>query len=92
MKILASGVELVELTPSAQKCGNQKGETIRLRVTSENPVDVRLYVHTGWKQWLPKDFQNQKRGDDITDYRCGPPRDYKVYAHAAGSSEPWPKP
>src|SRR6266851_4052746 len=88
VKILANGVELVELTSSAPKCGNQKGETIRLKVTNENPVDVRLYVHTGWKQWLPKDFPNQKRGDEITDYRCGPRTDYKVYAHAPGSSEP----
>ena len=92
MKILGSGVELIEISQVAPKCGKQKGATLRLKVTSENPVDVRLYVQTGWKQWLPKDFPNQKRGDEITDYRCGPATNYKVNAHAAGSSEGWPKP
>ena len=92
VKVLATGVELVEITPSAPKCNKQGGQTIRLKVTSEKPVEGRLYVHTGWKQWLPKDFANQKRGDEITNYRCGNPTDYKVYARAAGSSEAWPKP
>jgi hypothetical protein len=92
VKIVSSGVELIEITPSAPKCGKQKGETIRLKVTSETSIDVRLCIQTGYKQWLPKDFPNQKIGDGITDYRCGPPTNYKVYAHAVGSSEVWPKP
>jgi hypothetical protein len=92
VKILSNGLELIEVAPTAPQCGKQKGQTIRLKVTSEAPVDVRLYVHTGYKQWLPKDFVNQKQGDEITDYRCNQKPDYEVYAHAIGSSEAWPKP
>jgi hypothetical protein len=92
VKIVGGGVELIELTPSAPQCGKQKGETIRLKVTSETPVDVRLYIQTGYKQWMDKDFPNQKRGDEITSFRCDPKPNYKIYTHAAGSSEAWPKP
>lgn len=92
VKIIGSGVELIELAPTAPKCGKQKGETIRLRVTSENPIDVRIYLQTGYRQWINKDFANQKKGDEITDYRCDQKPDYKIYSHAAGSTDPWPKP
>ena len=93
VKILSPGVELIELIPSAPKCpSKQKGETVRLKVTSESPIDVRLYVQTGHNQWLDKNFANQKRGDEITDYRCDPKPNFKVYAHTAGSNEAWPKP
>lgn len=54
-----------------------KGQIVRLKVTSENSIDVRLYVQTGYKQWLPKDFTNQKLGDEITDYRCDQKPNYK---------------
>ena len=46
VKIISGGVELIEVTPTAPKCGKQKGETIRLRVTSETAIDVRIYVIT----------------------------------------------
>ena len=92
VQILGQGVELIEMTPTAEKCGKQKGTTTRLRVTSETPVDVRLYVQVGYKRWLNKDFANQKRGDEITDYMCDRKPTSKVYARAAGTSEEWPKP
>jgi hypothetical protein len=92
VKIVGAGVELVEITPSASKCANQKGETIRLKVTSETPIDVRLYIQTGWHQWIDRDFANQKRGDEITEFRCNQKPNYKIYSHAVGSTEAWPKP
>lgn len=92
VKIAGSAVELIELRPSAPECGQQKGETIRLRVTSETEVDVRLYIQTGYKRWMDKDFAIQKRGDEITSYRCDQKPNYKIYTHAAGSNEAWPKP
>lgn len=92
VKIVGGGVELIEITPTAEKCGKQKGETIRLRITSDSPVDVRLYIQIGYKQWASKDFSSQKRGDEITSYRCDQKPNYKIYSHAAGSSEVWPKP
>ena len=92
VKIVGGGVELIELAPSAPKCGKQKGETIRLRVSSETAIDVRMYIQTGYKQWMDKDFPNQKRGDEITSYRCDQKPNYKIYSHAAESSEAWPKP
>lgn len=90
--IVSPGLELIEVIPTAEKCRNKKGQTVRLTVTSERAVDVRLYAKVAGGHWFPKDFLNQKKGDEILDYRCDGNRDYKVYAHAAGSSEAWPKP
>jgi hypothetical protein len=92
VKIAGSAVELIELRPSAPECGKQKGETVRLRVTSETQVEVRLYIQTGYKRWMDKDFSNQKRGDEITSYRCDQKPNYKIFSRAVGSSEAWPKP
>ncbi len=33
-----------------------------------------------------------RAGSEIADFRCDQRPDYKVYAHAAGSSDAWPKP
>lgn len=92
VKLMTGGVELLEVTPSADKCPKQKGQTIKLRVTSDSPVDVRLYVQTGYKKWLTRDFTNQKQGDEITDFMCVPKTNYKVYTRAAGTGGEWPKP
>ncbi len=92
VKIVGNSVELIEITPTAPKCGKQKGETVRFRVTSETPIDVRLYVQAGFRQWVNRDFANQKKGDEISEYRCDQKPVYKIYSHAAGSSEAWPKP
>lgn len=92
VKIVGGGVELVEITPSAPKCGKQKGEAIRLKVTSETPIDVRLYTQTGWRQWISADLPNQKRGAEISSFRCNEKPNYKIYSHAPGSTEAWPKP
>ena len=92
VKIVGGAVELLEVTPTAPKCGKQKGETIRLRVTSETPIDVRMYMQVGYHQWMNKDFANQKKGDEIESFRCDQKPDYKIYSHAAGSTEAWPKP
>ena len=61
-------------------------------VIGQSSVDVRLYIKTGYKQWVPKDFPNQQSGSEIVDYRCEQKPDYKVYARAAGSLDAWPKP
>ena len=92
VKIIGGGVELIEVTPTAPSCGKQKGETIRLRVTSESPIDVRMYMQVSYHQWINKDFANQKKGDEISSFRCDQKPDYKIYSHAAGSTEAWPKP
>jgi hypothetical protein len=85
-------VELIEVIPTAPKCGKQKGETIRLRVTSEIPIDVRMYMQVGYHQWINKDLASQKKGDEIESFRCDQKPDYKIYSHAAGSTDAWPKP
>jgi predicted ATP-grasp superfamily ATP-dependent carboligase len=92
VKIVSAGVELVGISPSAEQCASKKGQTVRLKIVSQSSVDVRLYIKTGYKQWVPKDFPNQQSGSEIVDYRCEQKPDYKVYAHAAGSSDAWPKP
>ena len=92
VKIVGGGVELVEITPLAPQCGKQKGETIHLKVTSETAIDVRLYIQTGSREWINKDFTNQKKGDEISNVRCNQKPNYKIYSHAAGSTDAWPKP
>lgn len=83
VKIVGAGVELIEVTPTAEKCGKQKGETIRLRVTSESPIDVRMHMKIAGGYWINKDFANQKKSDEISSYRCDTKPDYKIYSHAA---------
>jgi hypothetical protein len=94
VKLYTNAVEVVDVQPSAEKCAKSKGTTVRLRVTSESPVDIKLYSPGVFgKNWIDKDFPNQKKGDEITDFMCGDANaTYKVYARAAGSSEAWPRP
>ncbi len=93
VKVLSKGVEVVEVTPSAEKCPKPNdATTVRLKVTSETPVDVRLYVGMSFGKWLPKDFLNKGSGAEISDYRCAPKAQYRVYTRAAGSAGEWPKP
>ena len=92
VKVLSPGIEVAEVLTTADQCDSKKGQTVRLKVTSTSALDVRLYVKTRYKRWMPKDFPNQQAGSEITDYRCDQRPDYKVYAHAAGSSDAWPKP
>ena len=93
VKIVGNGVEFVGVGPTDAKCGKQQqGETIRLRVTSESPIDVRMYMKVVGGRWINNDFANQKKGDEITSFRCDTKPDYKLYSHAAGSTEAWPKP
>lgn len=92
VKIVGGGLELTNLTPTAAQCGKQNGETLLLKVLSETPIDVRIYVQTGYRQWINKDFINQKKGDEITYYRCNQKPNYKIYSHAVGSTDPWPQP
>jgi len=92
VKVLSPGIEVAEVLATADQCASKKRQTIRLKVTSTSALDVGLYVKTGYKQWMTKDFPNQQAGSEITDYRCDQRPDYKVYAHAAGSSDAWPKP
>lgn len=92
VQLHTDAVELVEVTPSAAQCGKQKGTSIRLRVNSESSVDVRLYIHVGYKRWINRDFASQKRGDEITDFICIEKANYEVFARSAGSSQDWPQP
>jgi hypothetical protein len=94
VKLYTNAVEVVDVQPTAEKCAKSKGTTIRLRVTSESPVDIKLYSPGSFgKNWIDKDFPNQKKGDEITDFMCGNSNAaYKVYTRAAGSSDAWSRP
>ena len=92
VKIIGGGVELIDVKPTSDQCGKQTGEAIRLRVTSESPIDVRMYMKVVGGRWMNKDFANQKKGDEISSYRCDTKPDYKIYSHAVGSADAWPKP
>jgi hypothetical protein len=93
IKVLSKGVEVVEVKPTADKCPKPNDATsLRLKVTSETPVDVLAYVQWNFKKWVAREFKNQKLGDEISDYYCRSKVNYKVYTRPAGSSEAWPKP
>lgn len=91
IKLLPNTVEIIAVTTGAEKCARQKGTTVRLRVTSETPVDVRRFASMG-KQWVSADFPNQKKGDVITDYFCTTQAEFKFYSRPVGSTTAWPKP
>jgi hypothetical protein len=63
------------------------------RAASLFPIDIKLYLPGSFgTTWIDKDFSNQKKGDEITDYMCGNSYAvYRVYAHAAGRSYVWPR-
>ena len=93
VKILDGCVELVELKAESENCPKSNQATsVRLRVTCENPVDVRMHYQNTRGKWASKDFLNRKRGDEITDFVCAPKSQYKIQSRAAGGSSTWPKP
>lgn len=91
VKLLPDTVELVEVATKAEKCPNQKGTFVRLRVISDSPVDIRRFAGIS-RGWAFMDFPNRKKGDEITDYFCTVGAPFKFYSHPAGSSDAWPKP
>ena len=92
VKLLTNAVELIEVTHGTIKeCGNQKSTTVRVRVVSSSPVDIRRYANLG-NIWNPQDFLNQKLGDEISTYFCTDVATFKFLSRPAGSSEEFPKP
>lgn len=92
VRIMTPGVEFVDYTTAAEQCKSKKGETIRVKVTSAESVDVRLYIAQPRGKWMPIDFPGQKQGDVVTHYQCDRTPVYKVYARAAGTTGEWAKP
>ena len=71
---------------------SKKGKTIRVKVTSADPVDVRLCIAQPRGKWMPIEFPTRKQGDEVTHYQCDRTLVYKVYARPAGSAGEWVKP
>jgi hypothetical protein len=93
VKLVTDAVEVVDLSPGAAKCPDQKeASTVRLRVKSEKPVDVAVYL---WFPggWSGRIFANKSTGDEFEHYGCVSPKhiSFKVYARDAGSQQDWPK-
>lgn len=86
-------VEVLEIKPGAEKCAKgDEGTSLRLKVKSASPVDVRLYVLMPGRRWTDKDFLARQPGAEISDYTCLKNARYQVQTRAAGSNTPWPKP
>ena len=92
VRIMTDAVEFVSYTKTAEKCKSGKGETIRLKVKSESPVDVRLYIAQPRGKWLIQDYPGQQQGQEVMSYQCDRTPQYRVYARAAGSAGEWAKP
>jgi hypothetical protein len=90
VKLNTKAVELVDVLPSADGCPNKQGTTVKLRVISDTPVDLRRYAYSN-RAWIPRDFAGKKKGDEITDYMCTAGATFRVYSRPAGSAEAWPK-
>lgn len=91
IKLLTKAVEIVSATTGTDKCKDKKGITLKLKVTSESPVDVLRYVKIK-DTWAPTVFPNQKKGDEISDYACREDAPFQFFSRPAGSSENFPKP
>lgn len=92
VKLLTNAVELVDVTHGTIKeCGTRKSTSVRVRVVSSSPVDVRRYANVG-KNWSPIDYSNQKQGDEITTFMCTEGATFKFYGRPAEGSKEFPKP
>jgi hypothetical protein len=92
VKLLTNAVELVDVTHGTIKeCGTRKSTSVRVRVVSRSPVDVRRFANVG-NNWSPIDYSNQKQGDEISTFMCTEGAIFKFYSRPAGSSEEFPKP
>lgn len=92
VKLLTTAVELIEVTHGKIKeCGNQKNTSVRVRVISSSPVDIRRYANRG-NILNPQNFTNQKQGDEIPTYFCTDVATFNFFSRPAGSSEQFPKP
>jgi hypothetical protein len=90
VKLYSDAVEVVEVSDKAEKCPSSGGATsLRLRVKSSSPVDVRLHSSTRKGGWSFSDFLNKKSGDEITSFECFPKARYIVQTRPAGSDK-WP--
>lgn len=91
VKLLTNAVEPIDVSHTAEECPEQKGTTVRVRVVSNSPVDIRRYANRG-NNWMSQDFTNQKQGDEISTYFCADKATFKFLSRPAGSSEAFPKP
>ena len=90
VKLYSDAVEVIEVGDKAEACPSTGGATtLRLRVKSATPVDVRLYFSTRKGGWASADHLNKKSGDEITSTECFPKARYKVQTRPAGSTN-WP--
>ncbi len=91
VKINGNALEVVSVTESAEKCRDNKGVTIRLKVTSSTPIDAIRYVRS--KSLLnERQFINTAVGDEIVDFYCYSGAVFIFYTRPAGSSEKFPRP
>jgi hypothetical protein len=88
VKLYSNAVEIVDVKPEGEKCGKE-ATTLRLRVVSESPVDVRVHFRTRRGGWAFSDYLNKKKGEEMVSIECQTNAKYKVQARPVGSSK-WP--
>ncbi|MBS1806617.1 MAG: hypothetical protein JST84_00325 [Acidobacteria bacterium] len=86
VKMESNQVELIEVSAVAGQCTNQKGTTLRLKVTGSNAVDVRVYSQTLRARWVFADYKNKKQGDEVTSFTCLEKGKFKVQTRAASDT------
>jgi hypothetical protein len=91
VKLETNQVEVVELSQTAEKCANQKGASLRLKVLSESPIDVRILYQNNRGRWNASNISGKKRGDEIAEFTCFQDSRFRVQARTA-SDKPWPNP
>lgn len=88
VKLLSNDVEVIEISDKAEKCPGD-ATSLKLRVKSEKPIDVRLHYTRRRSGWAYTDYLNKKNGEEINAVDCVAKTRYKVQTRAAGS-ERWP--
>lgn len=88
VKLESKQVELIEVSEAVKDCPNQKGTLLRIKVTSETAVDVRIHAQNLRTHWYANDFKGKTRNQEISIFTCLVNGKFKVQTRAA-SDKPW---
>ncbi|HVZ60510.1 MAG TPA: hypothetical protein VG892_06950 [Terriglobales bacterium] len=83
-------VSIVEVLDSAERCPNHKGTTLRLKVSSQNAVDIMVRYQL-LASIIGKPFLDQAPGSEIAVQQCVTKAKFLVLSRPAGSNSEWPK-
>lgn len=88
VKLESNQVELIEVSEAVKDCPNQKGTLLRLKVTSETAIDVRIHSQKLNGRWTVSVINGKTHGQEVSSSTCLVNGKFKVQTRAA-SDKPW---